>query len=147
MVDGDVPLGPPVPSAPSRMVPNVVVGRVSVRVEALSEISGLVVVLVKVPPLKTESPPVLEVTVAPFVMVRSGPARTALAARPGTPEVPELNTPKIRPNAVEPPMGFVPPTVTDPPLRLMSGELVVLLKLDRWTATRSKSAVIVLFVA
>src|SRR5436190_13525906 len=82
----------------------------------------------------------------PPLMPSSGPARLVLAAEAGVPDVLLLNMRRTLPNAFEPSMGSVPPSVTLPPLRLMSADVLVLLKLERWTCTRSNNDVIVLLV-
>ena len=99
------------------------------------EMNGLLVVLVTVPPLltKTTPTPLVMVSVAPPVMLRSGPAKLTLAGEATSPDELALNTSKTAPLAIEPLMTFVPPSVTVPPVRLMSGEVVVLLRLERRT--------------
>ena len=122
-VAGDVPPAPPRPLT-LRIDPPTNAELVSVAL--LSESSGLV--LVSVPPFATVTTSELVVRSAPD-MLRSGPARVTLAGA-GAPElllVPD--TLRIRPIPV-PPRGLGPPTVSDPPFTLMSGELVVLLKLE-----------------
>jgi hypothetical protein len=64
-------------------------------------------------------------------MLSNGPARLMLAAEAGVPDVLLLNTRRTLPNAFELSMGLVPPSVTLPPLRLMSGDVLVLLRLER----------------
>ena len=119
----------------------------AVSVDPLTSTNGLFEVLVTVLPLAMRITSLFEVSVAPPVMLRSGPPRLALDGDAETPELSPLSTKRTRPKLTEPSMTLVPPSVTVPPVRLMSGDVVVLLRLDRRTSTRSDSAMIVLLVA